>query len=505
MGIAKAYSETTPVLDTSKIENQAQTSYIYDSNGVLITEYRGIENRVLATTEEIPQNLKDAAVAIEDIRFYQHNGIDVKRIIGAFVSNATSDSVSGGSTITQQLIKQSILSSERSYKRKIQEAYLAMELETKYSKDEILVSYLNTIPLGGSNYGVKAAALDYFGKELKDLTLRECATLAGLTQNPYAYNPRRTYYVLKKPEITDKRTNTVLTSMYNANLITKEEYDQAMGEQLVVKEKSTGSSGSIYPMPHFVEYAVSDVITHLLENRGQDSTDQSLRNAVEIEIRTKGYHIYTTVDTKIQTDLQDTLATWTKYPSVASGSSVVKQQNADGTYTETKQPQAAAVIVDYHTGEIKALVGSRDVPAQKKTFNRAYQGTMSVGSSIKPIAVYGPALDLGASPSSTVLNVPSPINGWGSSKGYPDNYEGSGFTGVVTLREAIVKSLNVPAARTLLEYSSIEQSASYLEKLGVKSSHIQKNCCWFILWYFPCYTYRNGGSIWRDRQLRFIP
>lgn len=473
-GIAKAYSETTPTLDTAKIENQAQTSYIYDSNGELITEYRGTENRVMATTDEIPDNLKKAFVAIEDVRFYQHNGIDIKRIVGAFVSNLTSNSVSGGSTITQQLIKQKILTSERSYKRKIQEAFLAMQLEAEYSKDEILVSYLNTIPLGGSNYGVKAAALDYFGKDLKDLTIRECACLAGLTQNPYAYNPRRTYYVTKQPEITNNRTNTVLTSMYNNNMITKEEYEQAMSEQLAVKEKSTNSAASIYPMPHFVEYAINDVITYLLKSRNQDPNDSSLRSAVETEIRTKGYRIYTTVDTKIQNDLQDTVTNWTKWPSVAKGSNVTKQYNSDGTYTELKQPQAAAVIIDYHTGEIKALIGSRDVPTTKKTFNRAYQGTMSVGSSIKPLAVYGPAIDQGASPASTLLNVPSAIAGWVSSKGYPDNYEGSGFTGVVTLRQAIVKSLNVPAARTLLQLSSVSASTQYLQNLGVDLSDIQQ-------------------------------
>lgn len=467
VGIAKAYSETTPTLDTAKIQNQAQTSYLYDCNGELITEYRGTENRVMASSEEIPKNLKNAFVAIEDVRFYQHNGIDIKRIIGAFVSNITSDSVSGGSTITQQLIKQRILSSERSYKRKIQEAYLAMELESEYEKDDILVAYLNTIALGGSNYGVKAAALDYFGKnDLNDLTLRECATLAGLTQNPYYYNPRRTYYRIKKPEITDKRTNTVLTSMYNANMISKEEYEEAMNEQLAVKETSTNSTTSMYPMPHFVEYAITDVITHLLESRGQDPDDSSLRNEVENEIRTNGYRIYTTADTKIQTDLQDTLANWTRYPS---------------TNKSNVKAEASAVIIDYHTGAIKALVGSRYVPTQKKTFNRAYQGTMSVGSSIKPLSVYGPALDQGASPGSTVLNVPSPINGWSSSKGYPDNYEGSGFTGVVTLRTALMKSLNVPAARTLLQYSSIQTSAEYLEKLGVDPSNIQKTAAGLAL------------------------
>jgi penicillin-binding protein 1A len=213
IGVAKAYMDTTPKLNTAQIENQSETSYIYDREGKLITTYTGTENRDWASINEIPQQLQDAVVSIEDVRFFIHSGVDIKRLLGAFINNLMNSSVQGGSTITQQLIKNNLLSPERTYKRKIQEAYLAMQLETKYSKLQILEAYLNTIPLGASNYGVKAAAMDYFGKDLKDLSLRECAMLAGITQYPYLYNPRRCYYVVKDSSIINERTSCLASDV----------------------------------------------------------------------------------------------------------------------------------------------------------------------------------------------------------------------------------------------------------------------------------------------------
>ena len=155
VGIAKAYVDTAPVLDLSQFDQQSQTSFIYDRNGNLITDFKGSENRIHASLDEIPERLQNAFIAIEDTRFREHNGVDVKRIVGAFVYNFTgSGSTQGGSTITQQLIKQTILTSEQTYKRKIQEAYLALQLETVYTKDQILEEYLNVIYLGNSSYGV---------------------------------------------------------------------------------------------------------------------------------------------------------------------------------------------------------------------------------------------------------------------------------------------------------------------------------------------------------------
>ena len=232
-GIAKGYVDTAPDLNLVELDSQAQTSFIYDRNKNLITEYKGTENRVLVSLDAIPRNLRNAFIAVEDARFYTHSGVDLKRIVGAFVSNLSSSATQGGSTITQQLIKNTLLSSEQSYKRKIQEAYLSLQLENRYTKDQILESYLNTIYLGENYYGVQVAAQGYFGKELGDLTIRECAILAGTTNNPYYYNPRRNLYTRKSEDrdyvaVTNNRTNYVLRCMYENQFITREQYEEAL-------------------------------------------------------------------------------------------------------------------------------------------------------------------------------------------------------------------------------------------------------------------------------------
>lgn len=471
LGVVKGYMDSTPTLNVEKIDEQDQTSFIYDVNGDLITSFKGTENRIWAAYDEFPQQLINAVVSIEDNRFFKHNGVDIKRLVGAFVNNLQNETVQGGSTITQQLIKLTILSPDRTYKRKLQEAYLAMQLETQYDKTEILESYLNTINLGSSNYGMKAAAQDYFGKTLDQLTLRECAMLAGLTQNPYAYNPRRNYLVLEDPERTDKRTNLVLSQMYQYGYITREEYDAALEEQVTILPKATGTD-ALYDMPYFVEYAVYDVVTSLIEQRNL-TNDATTRREIENELRTGGYHIYTTVDPEIQHSAEDTIYNWDSWPKLANEeNSVIKTVHADGSVTETVEPQTAACIIDYHTGQIKAVVGGRTPPSQMKELNRAYQSHMPVGSSIKPLAVYGPALDKGASPASIFYDVPLPISGWGTERGYPNNYSGYGFSGAQTLRTAIIKSINVVAAQTLMGKVTVEDSKNYLLNLGFNPEYI---------------------------------
>ena len=467
IGVAKAYMETTPTLDTGKIENQSETSYIYDTNGNLITAYTGTENRDWASIEEIPLMLQEAVISIEDVRFYYHNGVDVKRLIGAFLSNLMNDDVQGGSTLTQQLIKNRLLSFERTYERKIQEAYLAMQLEQEYTKDDILEAYLNTIHLGASNYGVKAAAMDYFGKDLDELSLRECAMLAGIIRYPYYYNPRRVYYDAEDPDIINKRTDQVLYQMYISEYITEQEYEAALSDTVHIVEESTVLE--MYDMPHFVEYAVYDVITHFLKQRNMQDTTEN-RAIIESEIRTNGYRIYTTVDPEIQKTVQDSLSEWDNYPALENESSSVTRYESDGVVTETIQPQAAVVVIDQKTGELKAVVGSREVPTAKKTLNRAYQTTMPVGSSIKPIAVYAPAIDKGYSDGTVVPNLPLPIDGWDSEKGYPGG--GNKYYGPVTLRTALVRSLNSATAYTLLNLVGLQDSKNYLIDLGVNPAHI---------------------------------
>lgn len=367
IGIAKAFVDTAPTLDLAALDAQDKTSFIYDSEGNLITDYKGTEDRIMVSIDEIPEMLQNAFIAVEDARFYEHNGVDVKRIVGALVANFTSGSTQGGSTITQQLIKQTVLSSEQSYKRKLQEAYLAMELETRYTKKQILESYLNTIFLGGSYYGVRVAAYGYFGKELDQLTLRECAMLAGLTRSPNYYNPRSNFYTRNTegsntPDITNNRTDYVLRQMRENGLITAQQYNAALDRSTAsVLEKSPAST-DMYAYPHYVEYAISDVVDTFLDLNGLEDTSAN-RYAMENKLRTGGYSVYLCLDTEIQEIVEDTLANWSDYPRLRDPSDKVYQsRNADGTYTEIEQPQAAACVFDYRTGELKAIVGGRYKP-----------------------------------------------------------------------------------------------------------------------------------------------
>lgn len=470
VGVAKGYMETTPTLDTNKIEDQSETSYIYDANGDLITAYTGVENRNWATIDEIPLQLQLAVKAIEDVRFDIHSGVDVKRIVGVFLSNLMNTSVQGGSTITQQLIKNRMLSPERTYKRKIQEAYLAMQLEETYSKDEILEAYMNTIHLGASNYGVKTAAMDYFGKTLDKLTLRECAMLAGITQYPYQYNPRRCYYVTEQPEVVNKRTDEVLRKMYTAGFITLAEYNAAKADTVAVLEESLISQ--MYEMPYFVEYAVYDVITHFLKQRNLQDTKQN-RAALERELRTNGYKIYTTVDPNIQKTVEESLYKWEKYPRLENSGDAVVRDETSGSVVEIIQPQSAAVVLEQSTGELKAIVGGRVPPIAKKTFNRAYMSKMPVGSTIKPIAVYAPAIDKGYSDGTVIPNIPYAIEGWDDP---PKNYPAGGASryGPVTLRSGLVNSLNSATAYALMNLVGLQDSYNYLIQMGVNPVDINQ-------------------------------
>jgi len=480
-GIAKGYMETAPTLDLAMLSDQDKTSFLYDADGNVITDYKGTENRVMVNISMMPQNLCNAFVAVEDARFYTHNGIDLKRIVGSFISNFVSGTNQGGSTITQQLIKNTVLSAEQSYKRKIQEAYLAMQLETRYTKAQILECYLNTIYLGENYYGVEVAAQGYFGKSLSELTLRECAMLAGMTNSPYYYNPRRNFYTRQSEttdykKITNDRTDYVLRCMYENEFITQAQYQAALDTSTAhVLETSTTEGEGMYKYAHYVEYAVSDIVDCFLEMRDLENTSEN-RYKMENELRTGGYHVTLAIDTEIQEILEDTVANWKKYPSLRDPSDkIYRARNADGTYQEIIQPQVAAVVMDYRTGEIKAMVGSRTAPTQRKTLNRATDMRMPVGSSIKPIAVYAPAIELGASPASIVYNMPVPIKGWTGSDGkdtWPRNYGGGSYAGPQTFRQAMKKSHNVSAAQALVYYVGVETSVEYLMRMGVDRNNI---------------------------------
>jgi penicillin-binding protein 1A len=471
-GVARAYINTAPDLNLNVFAETALASQIYDQEGNYITSYSGTQNRLWAAYREIPKDLINAIVATEDARFFSHGGVDIKRIVGSLIGNFTSSTVQGGSTITQQLIKNRMLTSERSYRRKIQEAYLAYQLEKEYTKEQILEAYLNDVNLSQGNYGVKSAAHDYFGKELDELTLRDCAMLAGMVNSPNTYDPRRNYFVRNRPELTDNRTDTVLSRMYREGYITFEQYNAALAEKVGINKERTNTALSV--APSFVDYVIYDVINHFLVARNLTDTQEN-RNAIDYELRTSGYHIYTTLDTQVQNAAETATYNYTNYPKMKNPSDATTTfVNSDGTTTVTDQPQAAVVVVDFRTGQVKAMVGGRSEPTGLKVLNRAYMSHQPVGSSIKPLSVYGPAIDtMGLGAGSVIANLEGEVLGWSTDKTWP--YAGKTLA-PVTMRTAIIESLNLSAARVLMEMSgenSIATSALYLQKLGIDMRYVR--------------------------------
>lgn len=472
LGMSKSYLETVPQLDFELVVDQDQATVLTDVNGNLLVNYYNMENREWATLDEIPDELENAVIAIEDVRFRRHMGIDFKRLFSVVLSNITSGSMQGGSTITQQLIKNTILSFEQTYKRKIQEASLALELERMYDKDTILEAYLNTIYMGGSCYGVKTAAKDYFGKELNQLTLRECACLAGMIQNPSRYNPRSNFYSRNNPQRTNNRTNLVLYEMRDNGLITEEQYQAARSDNFNVLESSPYSTetGLIY----FTDYVIDSVVSEILEDRNLEDNTKN-RSEIRKEIRVSGYNIHTTLDASQQKAAEEAVYNFKGYPKMRyeSDSYTITGRNPDGTVIRLTQPQAAVAVTDYRTGYIIALVGGRQAPTGSLQFNRAYQSTMPVGSAIKPIAVYAPAIEKGSGVGTVYYDEKMKIDGWESVNGYPMNNSRT-YSGRVTMRKAFVNSLNTSAAQALLYDVTIKDSVQTLKELGVSPSHISE-------------------------------
>ena len=296
--------------------------------------------------------------------------------------------------------------------------------------------------------------------------------LARIIRNPSGYNPRLNYYKRGTPEVIDVQTNYVLEQMEFYGFITHEECEAAKADSVNVLEKSTAAADAMYENAYYVEYAIYDVVTKMLRVENLEDTSSN-RSAMETKLRNGGYRIYTCLDGDIQEAVQTVITNWSDYPNMRHESDRSRESSIGGGETITVvQPQAAAAVMDWHTGELLAVVGGRSKPIQKKQLNRAYQMKMPVGSSIKPLSVYGPAFDMGFSPGTPVLNLPIPINGWVSENGYPSNYGGGGYTGVESMRYAINKSHNTSCAQALYTYVGIENSVTYLLKLGVKPSSI---------------------------------
>ncbi|MGI5918520.1 MAG: transglycosylase domain-containing protein [Christensenellales bacterium] len=386
--------------DPSKIGEMQQTLLIYDRAGNETAALYNQQNRVYLPIDEIPDYVKSAFIAIEDARFYQHHGVDVIRILGAFINNLKNKKVQGGSTITQQLVKLTSLTGVKKMSRKIQEAVMAYELEQRYTKDEILEMYLNYIYFGNGAYGVEAAAKTYFGVHTSELTLAQAALLAGVIKGPAHYAPHLNL------EKSIKRRNLVLSEMYKLGYITKSQKEQAEAEEVVLVDKP--------------------------KNRYGYYTDMVLREAERLlavdseELLSGGYRIYTTLDQDIQQYLETLYADGSLFPKNA----------ADGALC-----QSAFCVLDSETSEILAIVGGREYET-RRGLNRATDIRRQPGSAIKPVIVYAPAIEkLGYSPATMVLDEKADFNGY-----VPKNFSDT-YLGWVTMREALARSLNLPAVR----------------------------------------------------------
>lgn len=395
------------------------TSMIYanDSSGnpQLVSQINGGENRIWVSIDQIPDNLKNAFISTEDQRFYEHEGVDWKRTIGAFANFFLHfySTDQGGSTITQQLIKNI---NGDTYNRKpgvkIAEIVTALNLEKKFSKDQILESYLNTIPLGGSSYGVEAASESYFGKSAKDLDLAQCAVLAGITQSPNGYNP------LKHPDKAKTRQVYVLKNMLTQKMITQAQYNQAAAEPLTY----VGQQPAIRSW--FVDQVINDVIDDLVSQKGY------MRTRATSMVLNGGLKIYSTLNPTVQSAMDNVYQT-------NANSSDIWLAGKNGTY------QSAMVITDY-SGAVLGIEGARGAKTTNLGFSRATDMLRSPGSSIKPIGVYGPAIEQGLINWSSTFQDSPPITLNGSP--WPHNDDSWSYQ-TMTVPEALAQSKNTIAIR----------------------------------------------------------
>lgn len=481
-------------------------------------------NRRSVTLDEIPKDLQHAVVAIEDERFYEHNGIDLKGIARALVADLKSmDFTQGASTITQQLVKNNVLSEqwesentgdiskiekmERQIQRKIQEMYIAVELEKKVDdKDWILENYLNSINLGNNTLGVQAAAERYFGKDVSELTLSECAVIAGITKNPSGYNP------ILYPEQNAKRRKMVLDAMLKQGYITQKQYDEAMADDVYdrISEHNSGFETSMNS--YFVDSVIDDVFNDLVNVKGysesdaykaiyqggltikstqnldiQKICDEEVANASNYEVGTKYSFILSfqvkKADGSLKTYTNQTMLSYYKaknknqdysinYSSEEACRDAIAEYEKDVLEKGDKlvdnseyifitaQPQVAMTIMDQSTGEVQAIVGGRGDKAGNRTWNRATKTTRQPGSTFKIIACYAPALDAGGM---TLASVEDDAPLTVGSKTY-NNYDHT-YKGFTNLRTAITRSMNIVTVKTLQEIG-VDLGYQYAEDFG---------------------------------------
>lgn len=516
-GLFTGIIDNAPSLDTNNIEPEAFASTIYDNDGKKICQLVGSNaNRISVPLSKIPKNLQNAFIAIEDERFYNHNGIDIKGILRAGASALSSGSLDqGASTITQQLLKNVVFSggnestASNKIQRKLQEQYLALKLEQYVSKEEILENYLNTINLGQNTLGVQAASLRYFNKDVSKLTLSECAVIAGITKNPSGLNP------ISYPEDNASRRKNVLNKMLELEMISQKEYAKALADDVYtriqkVNKKKTKTSNTVtsYFTDAVIEQAIKDLQTELGYSETQANNllyrgglsiyttqDTQMQKICDSVISNKAYYPITTqyslsyrltiIDKKGNTKNYDenTLQKYFKSKEDTFDLLFANEQTAKSyaikyrkyilkktggtmegeSVTTTLQPQISFVLMDQHTGEVKAMVGGRGSKTASRTLNRVTTSTRQPGSTFKVLSAYLPALD--ASNMTLATTFDDAAYYYPGTQRQVSNWYSSGYRGLTTIREAIKDSMNIVTVKTLEEVTP-KVSMKYLKELG---------------------------------------
>lgn len=515
VGSFRGVIDNAPDVNDIDIMPLGYATFLYDDAGNQIRKLAAPNsNRLPVTLDQIPVNLQHAVVAIEDERFYEHNGIDVKGILRAGMKAITTGDFSeGASTITQQLLKNNVFTNWTSestqferFTRKFQEQYLAVQVEKKTDKDTILENYLNTINLGAGSYGVQAAARQYFDKDVWDLNLSECATLAGITQNPTKFNP------IINPESNQKRRKEVLQHMLDQNYITQDQYDEALADDVysriqAAQEKNSSTENTVYT--YFEDELTDQIINDLMNIKGYTKTQ-----ATNL-LYSGGLKVYTTQDSTIQNILDEEYSDPSNYPdtvqyeldyaltvtdpdgnqvnyskemlqlyfqnedpgfdllfdSPEEGQTYVDRYKesilADGSKVVAErvnfapQPQSSMSVIDQHTGYVKALIGGRGEKTASLTLNRATDTTRQPGSTFKIVSTYAPALnEKGMTLATTFEDEP-----YEYPDGSPVNNATRSYNGTTTIRTAIQNSINVVAVKCFEEVTP-DLGLKYLDNFG---------------------------------------
>ena len=515
VGSFRGVIDNAPDVNDIDIMPLGYATFLYDDAGNQIRKLAAPNsNRLPVTLDQIPVDLQHAVVAIEDERFYEHNGIDVKGILRAGMKAITTGDFSeGASTITQQLLKNNVFTNWTSestqferFTRKFQEQYLAVQVEKKTDKDTILENYLNTINLGAGSYGVQAAARQYFDKDVWDLNLSECATLAGITQNPTKFNP------IINPESNQKRRKEVLQHMLDQNYITQDQYDEALADDVysriqAAQEKNSSTENTVYT--YFEDELTDQIINDLMNIKGYTKTQ-----ATNL-LYSGGLKVYTTQDSTIQNILDEEYSDPSNYPdtvqyeldyaltvtdpdgnqvnyskemlqlyfqnedpgfdllfdSPEEGQTYVDRYKesilADGSKVVAErvnfapQPQSSMSVIDQHTGYVKALIGGRGEKTASLTLNRATDTTRQPGSTFKIVSTYAPALnEKGMTLATTFEDEP-----YEYPDGSPVNNATRSYNGTTTIRTAIQNSINVVAVKCFEEVTP-NLGLKYLDNFG---------------------------------------